>query len=189
MHFSQPEFLSGHETEEIPGGFIAQRPKISDPMFPALPVLLQCPVKQPMNLLSCPNCAELWRLAMFLETSEIPHWRPCGLRRGRMTFDGCRQAWCFALSHRKEREEEKSRKLPQVGEGTAHIRLFYEQVPEELHPALGHPDPGPGCQGSCRLLLSKALGARPGVHKPFCWEKIWEAYVSDLKLAPVSQGW
>lgn len=38
------------------------------------------------------------------------------------------------------------------------------------------------------LLLSKALGARPGVPNPFCWEEIWEAYLNDLKLAPVSQG-
>lgn len=114
---------------------------------------------------------------MFLGASEIPHWRPCGLRRGRVTFGGCRQAWGFALSPRKGREEEKSRKLPQVGEETAHIRLFSEQVPEELHPALGHPDAGPGCQDS---------SARPGVPKPFCWEKIREAYVSDFRLAPVS---
>lgn len=42
MHFSQPEFLSGQETEQIPGGFIAQHPKISHTMswamFSALPV-------------------------------------------------------------------------------------------------------------------------------------------------------
>lgn len=36
-------------------------------------------------------------------------------------------------------------------------------------------------------LLNKALGARPGVPKPCCWEKIWEAYASSFKLAPVSQ--
>lgn len=45
MHFSQPEFLPGHETEKIPGGFSAQHPKMSDTLlwatFPALPVLLQ----------------------------------------------------------------------------------------------------------------------------------------------------
>lgn len=69
-----------------------------------------------------------------------------------MAFGGCRQAWCFGLSHRKGREEEKSRRLPQVGEGTAHIRLFCEQVPEELHLALGHPDAGPGCQDSSARL-------------------------------------
>lgn len=44
MHFSQPEFLSGHETEKIPGGFIAQHPQMGDTMlwamFPAQPVLL-----------------------------------------------------------------------------------------------------------------------------------------------------
>lgn len=111
MHFSQPEFFSGHETEEIPGGFIAQHPKISDTMlwamFPALPVLLQCPVKQPMNLLSCPNCAELWRLAMLLGTGETPHWRPCGLRRGWMTFGGCRQAG--ALPSHTGRKEKRRR--------------------------------------------------------------------------------
>lgn len=45
MRFAQPEFLSGHTTEKIPGGFAAQHPKMSDTMlwtmFPALPVLLQ----------------------------------------------------------------------------------------------------------------------------------------------------
>lgn len=66
-----------------------------------------------------------------------------------MTFGGCRQAWCFALSlsGREEEGGEKSGKLPQVGEGTAHVRLFCEQVPQELHP-----DAGPGCQDSSTRL-------------------------------------
>lgn len=90
---------------------------------------------------------------MFLGASETPHWRLCGLRRGRRTFGGCRcfvlrGAWVVhgALSSHTGREVKRRRA------GAAHIRLFSEQVPEELHPALGHPDTGPGCQDSSARL-------------------------------------
>lgn len=101
-----------------------------------------------MDLLSCHSCAELWRLPMFLGASEIPHWRLCGLRRGRRTFGGCRCMvlwWCMVLCPLTQ--EGKRRRA-----GAAHIRLFSEQVPEELHLALGHPDAGPGCQDSSARL-------------------------------------
>lgn len=81
-----------------------------------------------------------------------------------------------ALPSHMGREEEKSRKLPQVGEGTAHIRLFCEQGPGELHPALGHPDAAPACQDSSARLWMQGQGF-PSLFAERKYGRLWGFYL------------